>query len=59
MVTKLNVTLRTIVLIFAAIGGVGNLIVAAWYIWKKKPGLGIMHVAISTTSLLTLLVIFW
>jgi len=56
---QLNFTLRAITLILANIGGVGNLIVAAWYIWKKKPGLGIMHVAISTTSLLTLLVIFW
>ena len=56
---QLNFTLRAITLILANIGWVGNLIVAAWYIWKKKPGLGIMHVAISTTSLLTLLVIFW
>jgi hypothetical protein len=54
-----NATLRTIALILAVIGGEGNLIVAAWYIWKKKkPGLGVMHVAISAISLLILLVIF-
>ncbi len=57
--SELNTTLRTIALILAIIGGVGNLILAAWYIRKKKkPGLGIMHVAISTISPLILLVIF-
>lgn len=60
MLDKPSMTLRTIALILVLFGGIGNIGVAVWYIWKeKKIKRGFLHLAISGITLLGLIVILF
>jgi len=50
-----SMTLRILALTLCFIGSIGNLGVAAWYIWKKKElKRGFLHVVISVMVFLPL-----
>ncbi len=54
--TGITPLLRLLALLLSLVGGVGNLIVAAWLFWKKNDSKkGILHVIIALVAFLVLL----
>ncbi len=58
MSNELRTTIHVLLVSLAVIGGAGNLLVALWYIWKKRElGRGFQHVAISVIAFLMIMVL--
>jgi hypothetical protein len=58
MSKELRTTIHVLLISLAMIGGIGNLLVALWYIWKKgKLGRGFLHVAVSVIAFLMIMIL--